>query len=96
MFDDILSAAALTGVVSILAAAALSALSTPPAPSGGSPLAAASPQHGSARARPVAERLPIPELPRVVVTGQRTRDGDRLAGGSLSSGRVLVTADDQR
>lgn len=84
MFDDVLSAAALIGVGSVLAVAVLT-VDTPRATSASALVAAAKlvPAKPVTAATPAAA-MPIYELPRVVVTGHRTRDGDVLADGSAS------------
>lgn len=80
MFDDLLSATALIGVAGVLATAVTS-LATDPA----RPVSAAGPPGATlATAGPPASAasMPIHDLPRVVVTGHRLRDGDMLADGS--------------
>lgn len=76
MFDDLLSATALIGVAGVLAAAVTSLATEPSGPR----VAAATP---AATATSAADTrvMPIYDLPRVVVTGQRLRDGDMLADG---------------
>lgn len=84
MFDDVLSAAALISVASVLAVAVLT-VDTPRATPASAVVAAAKrvPATPVTAATPAAA-MPIYELPRVVVTGHRTRDGDVLADGSAS------------
>ncbi|MBL8301235.1 MAG: hypothetical protein JNM26_00515 [Ideonella sp.] len=87
MFDDLLSALALIGVTGTLVAAATS-LATGPA----DPVSAAVPPgpplalRAAAPAAPSsAAPMPVHDLPRVVVTGHRLRDGDMLADGRDSA-----------
>ena len=85
MFDDLLSATALIGVASVLAASLASLATEPPSPT----LVAATrgppgtaPATGTTASAPGATPpMPVYDLPRVVVTGNRLRDGDMLADG---------------
>ena len=94
MFDDVLSAATLIGVASVFAAAVATLGSTPERDSvatekstavaaNASGSAASTGSHSGAgpvpRSHSSASPVPIYDLPRVVVRGQRTRDGDVLA-----------------
>lgn len=81
MFDDILSATALIGVASVLAVAVLT-VGTPRATPVPPIVAAARPTAAKPAPLPGVAVMPIYELPRVVVTGHRTRDGDVLAAGT--------------
>lgn len=83
MFDDLLSATALIGVAGVFAAAVTSLATGPadPVSAAAAPAApAATRVAGPAAATPPP--MPIYDLPRVVVTGNRLRDGDMLADGS--------------
>lgn len=78
MYDDLFCAAALVSVGSVLTIAIWSGAAELPT---AAPPAVIAAQIISAHPKP-AERaaMPVHELPRVVVTGHRSRDGDRLAG----------------
>lgn len=89
MFDDVLSATALIGVGSVLAVAVFT-VDTPRATTAPPVVAAARPAPPGPATTPnpaPAGAMPIYELPRVVVTGHRTRDGDVLADGSTPTAR---------
>lgn len=89
MFDDVLSAMALIGVGSVLTVAVFT-VDTPGARSGSPVVAAGRP--ATAPTPTTAGPLPIYELPRVVVTGHRARDGDMLADGRSTPAREPATA----
>lgn len=87
MFDDVLSSAALIGVASVFAAAVATLGSTPEGDSVATErsTAVAANASGSAASTgppPAAGPGPVYDLPRVVVRGHRTRDGDVLADGT--------------
>jgi hypothetical protein len=87
MFDDLLSGATLIGVGASFMAAVVSGLAPPTAASvRSSGPAGATPTVSSQAVRPAvtAGSMPIYDLPRVVVTGNRMRDGDILAEGQTS------------
>lgn len=80
MYDDVLSATTLVGVSAVIAAVFVSAATEPPQRS---PVALATAQAPAVPAARTSgqppEAMPVYELPRVVVTGHRSRDGDVLA-----------------
>lgn len=85
MFDDLLSAMALIGVTGTLVAAATSLSGAPMGPHSAT-TAAVEPSLAARAAAPAAApsspaTMPVYDLPRVVVTGNRLRDGDMLADG---------------
>jgi hypothetical protein len=77
MFDDILSATALIGITGTFVAAVATGLAAPlPAQrTAGAQAPTGTPTVPAQAAAP----MPVYDLPRVVVTGNRLRDGDVLA-----------------
>lgn len=92
MFDDLLSAMALIGVSGTLVAAATSLSGAPNGahydapPAAGPSLAARAAAPAAAPSSPAT--MPVYDLPRVVVTGNRLRDGDMLADGRDTAPRT--------
>lgn len=78
MFDDLFCATALTAVGAVLAAGVYSGASELSAPAR-AVAAIAAPASVVSNAAPKAA-MPVYVLPRVVVTGNRSRDGDLVAG----------------
>ncbi len=75
MFDDLFNAAALAAVGGVLAAGVWIGLADEQKPTPAPTMAVRAP----ARINSARPAMPIYDMPRVVVTGNRSRDGDMLA-----------------
>lgn len=83
MFDDFFNATVLVGLIGVASAVVLSAPAGPTSDAEPAPLTIAAADPPVAMPDSAAPgTIPIPVLPRGVVTGQRLRDADVVATGS--------------